>query len=690
MITQVDDTVELEAMSKKDSSWRPCQVSLSSDTSTSFGLTVDLGSQDSEQVLVTKEEALKRLRIRSVPLHGDECFNIKEGERLLAGRETQSESLFFDAEVKKVVKVRHSKRSQCRCTFEIKWLYLDQIETVTVPASSIRKLAKHTVDNHPTVGKFLDSVKTYDCSDVSTFSSLFEESVLGFDLEKQIEEIGRFADTSRSRSPEDCLFGFRKDTADLMGQVRHTTLASQGSSIHNPNPSAQNTSKRTTRGQRKVQVEAEKIPPPSQPVISEPDRTHLSPLGARAALASLMYNLPSDSEFSASKLTSTISLDPTSKYLDPDFSIHNKKSINTSLLSNVGAYVDPFELARSEVRASERRDAADKFLQGTVQLNRSAKPVWAPNATEDMGSEVVSVQRSSAQSQSGRKLGIPRSANRSTRSTIQKGSSLSNDEVELESSPEGTELRVPIRTPRLTRSSIQTEIKSVTVDASEGMQKRKLAHNIDSRLTRQTKQKGLGLSNDETELKTSSEEMNIISPTSKPRLTRSTIQKETGNGAVGVNNGANPDSRLTRTNQKSVGHSNGGIETQFPSGEAVLTNSTKKTRLTRSAKQKGAQNMIAEVDNGREESELTQQAHSDFSKEDHVTPQTRETRRKKPLISSDEGINLLLPPDSSKKQRISNEGGTLNASANNPAASSSAKPAVRSTPRLTRSQKKLV
>lgn len=111
-----------------------------------------------------------------------------------------------------MLRVRHSKRIQCRCTFDIKWLYLDRVETATVPASSVLKLAKNTVDNHPTVAEFLNSVKMYNRSDVSSFVSLFEESVLGFDLEKQIEEIGRFADTSRSRSPEDCPLQFKKGT----------------------------------------------------------------------------------------------------------------------------------------------------------------------------------------------------------------------------------------------------------------------------------------------------------------------------------------------------------------------------------------------------------------------------------------------------------------------------------------------
>lgn len=691
--------LSLEYKSKTDSSWRPCQVSLSSDASTSFGLIVDFGSEDSEEVIITEEEDLKHLRIRSVPLLGDECLNIKEGEHILAGQEALSGILFFDAEVKKVLRVRHSRRIQCRCTFDIKWLYLDRVETATVPASSVLKLAKNTVDDHPTVTEFLNSVKMYNRPDVSSFVSLFEESVLGFDLEKQIEEIGRFADTSRSRSPEDCQLQFKKDAVDLMGQVRHRTFASQGSSIHDQGP-ARNNSRRTTRSQRKNQVEAETIPPSSQPVITEPDRTHLSPLGARAALASMMYKLPLDSEFSASKLTSTISLDLASKYLDPDISIQDKVSIKDGLLSNVGAHAAPLELVHSEGRTSERRDAANKCFKATVQLNRLEKPLWTSDDTEDMGSEVVSVQRSSTWLQSGRKLETPRSAKRFTRSAIPKGSSsLSNDEVELQSSHGDAKICSPMRTPRITRSTVQKEMNNATLDVSEGLQESRSAHDTGSRLTRQAKQKGLEPSSDQIESKTSFEEMNVSSLTHTSRFTRSAIQKEISNGTVGANNGLderkfaqNADSSLT--NRKAKGHPRDSIESKASSEEMDI-HGTHKPRLTRSAKQNEAQNVTVEVNKGLEENELARQASSDSISGDLVTEQMKETTKRK-LLSSEEELNLSLAQENKKSQRVSNditrsEGETPNASArrqseNNPA-SSKTRPVLRSSPRFTRSQK---
>ncbi|RZC83959.1 hypothetical protein C5167_046746 [Papaver somniferum] len=92
---------ELEAKRKEDSSWHPCQVFFSADSSTSSGLTVNFGSQFEEEVIFSEEEALARLRFRSSPLQGDDCSHIKEGDHVLASLKTQSKSLFFDCEVEK-------------------------------------------------------------------------------------------------------------------------------------------------------------------------------------------------------------------------------------------------------------------------------------------------------------------------------------------------------------------------------------------------------------------------------------------------------------------------------------------------------------------------------------------------------------------------------------------------------------
>lgn len=74
----------------------------SSCISGGFGLIVDFENCNLGDTIYTEEEALARLRIRSVPLQDGDCFHIEEGEHILAMHKTPLRSLFFDAEVEKV------------------------------------------------------------------------------------------------------------------------------------------------------------------------------------------------------------------------------------------------------------------------------------------------------------------------------------------------------------------------------------------------------------------------------------------------------------------------------------------------------------------------------------------------------------------------------------------------------------
>lgn len=66
---------------------------------------VDFSGQNQEDIILNKEEALARIRFRSVPLQGDDCSCIKEGERVLATDKSQYKGLYFDAEIEKVFSV---------------------------------------------------------------------------------------------------------------------------------------------------------------------------------------------------------------------------------------------------------------------------------------------------------------------------------------------------------------------------------------------------------------------------------------------------------------------------------------------------------------------------------------------------------------------------------------------------------
>lgn len=71
-------------------------------SSTGFDLIIDFGRQDLQDIISNEEEALARLRIRSIPLQGEDCLLIEEGERVLATHKSQFKTLSFDAMVEKV------------------------------------------------------------------------------------------------------------------------------------------------------------------------------------------------------------------------------------------------------------------------------------------------------------------------------------------------------------------------------------------------------------------------------------------------------------------------------------------------------------------------------------------------------------------------------------------------------------
>ncbi|KAF5192471.1 hypothetical protein FRX31_017943, partial [Thalictrum thalictroides] len=714
-----------------------------SDTST--GLIVDFGSLDCEKVVFTEKESLNSLRIRSTPIQGDECLHIREGDRVLAGHNTHVGDLFFDAEVEKVCRVRHSKRNKCRCTFEIKWLYLHrEAETVTVPASSIMKLATESVDIHPTINEFLNSVETIIYSGASSFVSLFDETVFDSDiLEKQIEEISRVADVSREGCQEDCSLELAKVV--LTGQVNHRTTASQVNFLQDQGPHDQNNSRRTTRSQRKLQETKQILPP--QLVIKEPSRSNLSPLGARAVLASRMYILPSEPESSTYDVetepanhTTVISLDVNSTFMNSNVCIQDKVYMTEGLLSCVETCPDSVVLKPTEVNISKRRNASNKFLSTTLMQNRLKEPAWKPNDTEDMISHTVTSKGSLKFSES------PTKTTRLACSPMQKEIKASNTEVQVRSSPGEMKFCGSTNTRRFTRSIIQKESTNVIVEANKELQGRQIGQDLDrklespmkiTRLIHSATQKGIEPSNDEALLKSSSEEMKLCSSTHTPRFTRSTMQKETTNVTVeakkewqelqdrlgtplratklthlamqngsGLLNGEvelksfceemklhgsihrprftrstmkreirdvtveanskfqgrhiaqDKDSPLTLlTDQSRIEHLH--KESVLKSSDEImrLQNPTHMPRLTRSATKNEAKNVPMEINEGLEESKVIQDMCSDSTKENNVTPQTKETRWRKPLSSSsdDDEIILFFSQESKKKQRVSND-----------------------------------
>lgn len=61
-----------------------------------------MGSCGMEDIVLTREDMIEHLRFRSKPLKEGDCSHLKQGEKVLAMNNEQSESLYFDAIIEKV------------------------------------------------------------------------------------------------------------------------------------------------------------------------------------------------------------------------------------------------------------------------------------------------------------------------------------------------------------------------------------------------------------------------------------------------------------------------------------------------------------------------------------------------------------------------------------------------------------
>ncbi|KAK6146931.1 hypothetical protein DH2020_017843 [Rehmannia glutinosa] len=181
------------------------------------------------------------------------------------------------------IRVRHSKRIHCRCSFTIKWLHQPlEEEALTVPASAIMKLSTKSIDLHPIISTFFSKLESSNVADTSLCSRIVDSMNWEMDinvlLEKQIEEI-----------------------IDLTGEIEGRTIEASLKEPHVTIPLLNNI-KCSTGSENKQPVETiMEISPSSIPSIQEEfsgSRLPLNPLAARAALASLKSKFPQSAELS--------------------------------------------------------------------------------------------------------------------------------------------------------------------------------------------------------------------------------------------------------------------------------------------------------------------------------------------------------------------------------------------------------
>ncbi|KAG1371676.1 hypothetical protein COCNU_16G007700 [Cocos nucifera] len=425
------ESMELEAMRKEDGSWHPCRVSLSSNDANSV-IAVQFESCNQEDIISDREDALARLRFRSTPLEYGECSHIKEGECVLVMHKGRTTSLFFDAVIEKTYRVKHSNRVHCRCTFEVKWLNPKlNGETVTVPSKSVMKLSDKDIDSHPVFAAFLTTLTRRNGVEFPSFLDLLEETTRETNLhgllEKQIEEISKSADESECL--RDVLLEGKR--ANLNGRKWNKVVVTSRTILFNGHDDF----RRSTRSQSKQQLDIE--------LNKRLKDAPLSPLAARAALASLVHELPHEPEFPICQMEKEGHLDPAPEGL--------KKHID-----------EPF------VDVEGLLDISDVKIRSCISTRRnSMKKLVSEESPDSLSSQE---KPAGASKESGKKVGS---------STIVKRSKNSG----TDGKPNGGTV-----TTRLTRSAIQKDILNSTVEVEQGSLNGKFASLVSTRLTHSAEQ----------------------------------------------------------------------------------------------------------------------------------------------------------------------------------------------------------
>ncbi|TYJ19099.1 hypothetical protein E1A91_A09G168600v1 [Gossypium mustelinum] len=461
-LSVADDSIELEAKRKEDSSWHPCIVSLSSSGDS---LIVNFGSQELKDMMLNKEEVLARLRFRSMPLQVDDCCHIEEGERVLVNTKLQSKDFFHDAEVEKVDRIRHSKRG-CRCSFMIKWLDNDlEGQTLAVPSSSVMKLATKSISDYPIIHTLLKPEKDTDLSYSSPFLTILDDSDAEMDLnkllQKQIEQISNLADAP---VPE-------KDFLDGL-LLRKKAV-----------PDNRNHLKRTTCSKTKLQVDIEtKYQSGTAASIQEEfiqNRSRLSPLASRAALASSLLTAKKclDMEFS-SCMTADMFMKGkhSSEILAISVPLVSDAShaISPPISTQGDASCKPSSCIPTKVRGNENKTS--------VKINRSAENKTSSPAkvtAEKVISEIAmtaehAIARDKKSSVLGDVNARPTTPMRLTRLAMRKGAVFPNECIEVKICTDNKKRRISGNKNKLCHSAIRQENENL------GNEENNSTHIIDS------------------------------------------------------------------------------------------------------------------------------------------------------------------------------------------------------------------
>ncbi|KAJ9694682.1 hypothetical protein PVL29_010248 [Vitis rotundifolia] len=336
------------------------------------------------------------------------------------------------------------------------------------------KLATQSITVHPTVAAFLKPIKTLNCSAAPSFSTVFEDVDCEVDLhkllEKQIEEISNLADASKKEISEDILFGIKADIKEQMDCSPVAELKITSSHFQVPHEQ-ENHFKRSTRSSSKLRVsmEVKDLPPDSsiQEELSE-NRAYLSPLASRAALASIMSNLPQKLEFSIyHEEENGFACAPdniTNKHVTMDL-LNGTKPVKDKLSSEIEAAFIPAEIFKSLITTEKGASRRPLLVEASSEI---ANPKSQNDASPSLSGLIEE-----------RKLRKPAAESRFTRSAIQKHAVSSTSDAEMKTHAEEIK-SVALTDKRLTRSAVHKQEENPAMEVKQRSEVNNSAKDIES------------------------------------------------------------------------------------------------------------------------------------------------------------------------------------------------------------------
>jgi hypothetical protein len=333
---------------------------------------------------------------------------------------------------------------------------------------------------------------------------------------------------------------------------------------------------RSIQKSREMQIElkVEGQPPAalSNPEELPENRSHLSPLAARAALASLM-----------STNHGRVTMDGTKMFIS---SVFSNMSMRDKVPSEISDASIPLISTESKPQLVDLSSGI--ITKGNKKGNRVAKLT-----NSEVTLKCLTRERNASQ---------PNKAARITRSAVREGTAIQNDNVQTNTCSEHMKLRDTTDKRRLTDSAVNEERENLVMEVKQALEAKKLSHITESdSLERSLSVPGSNVSKKCSDVSTEKKAMSSL-VTNNRRLTRSAVE-ERENLVVEVKQAleAKKSSRITESDSpegslsvpgSNVSKKSSGVSTEKKTISSPVTNNR---RLTRSAVNEERENLVMEA-----------------------------------------------------------------------------------------------